>query len=262
MASSKAGARSAEGAGRGAGLGRSGQRGLASLAHVARVRAADDVFEQLAGAIVRGEIEPGEAIPPERVLAEQFGVSRLIVRQALHRLEEMQLVRVRQGGASIALDPARASDIRLIGLLYRMELAPAQSAAVERDMVEKQYLQGLSLIDVASRRASDDERAGILEMANGFDEASATEADLARFEQRFWRAVAAAGKNGIYVREVDWWYEHVPEPPRTPAADAPIATRIGFYRELARRLAEREQPTAYYLAATAPALDALFGSGA
>jgi len=42
----------------------------------------------------------GEAMPPERQLAEQFGVSRLTLRKALERLEAQGLVRRRQGSGT------------------------------------------------------------------------------------------------------------------------------------------------------------------
>ncbi len=42
----------------------------------------------------------GEALPPERALAEQFGVSRLTLRKALERLEAQGLVQRRQGSGT------------------------------------------------------------------------------------------------------------------------------------------------------------------
>ncbi|GIW30975.1 MAG: transcriptional regulator [Meiothermus sp.] len=42
----------------------------------------------------------GEAMPPERALAEQFGVSRLTLRKALERLEAQGLVQRRQGSGT------------------------------------------------------------------------------------------------------------------------------------------------------------------
>jgi DNA-binding FadR family transcriptional regulator len=225
---------------------------------------ADEVFDDLAGAILRGELPPGSALPPERVLAERFGVSRIIARQGVHRLAEMGLVRVRQGGATVVLDPHEATDLRVLALFYRF--APrsggrgAHSRADVSDMIEKQYLQGLSIVEVASRRASTTSLQAVRELV---ERVAATPADLARFagfEERFWRMLAVAGKNRIFRMEVGWWYEALPERPlaRAVAAASP-AVRIGFYRELARRLAEDDAPTEYYLAIVRPILDAQIG---
>lgn len=51
-------------------------------------------------ALVAGQWHPGEALPSERDLAEQFKVSRLTLRKALERLENQGLVRRRQGSGT------------------------------------------------------------------------------------------------------------------------------------------------------------------
>jgi DNA-binding FadR family transcriptional regulator len=63
-----------------------------------RIRAASDetktqqIFNQIASAILAGKFARGDAITSERALAEQLGVSRNIVRNAYRRLEEQGLV--------------------------------------------------------------------------------------------------------------------------------------------------------------------------
>jgi GntR family transcriptional repressor for pyruvate dehydrogenase complex len=232
---------------------------LARRGHVA-----DDVFDSLAGAILRGEMLPGSVLPPERVLGERFGVSRIIARQGVHRLAEMGLVRVRQGGATVVLDPHEATDLRVLALFYRFAprsgVRGAHSRADVADMIEKQYLQGLSIVEVASRRASAGDLRAVREMVEQVAASHRDRAHLAEFEERFWRSLAVAGRNRILRMEVGWWYEALPERPvaRAVAAAAPAA-RIGFYRELARRLADHDAPTDYYLAVVRPILDAQVG---
>ncbi|GIW24207.1 GntR family transcriptional regulator [Meiothermus sp.] len=51
-------------------------------------------------ALASGTWKAGEAMPPERALAEQFGVSRLTLRKALERLEAQGLVQRRQGSGT------------------------------------------------------------------------------------------------------------------------------------------------------------------
>src|SRR5687767_1493866 len=113
-----------------------------------RGHAADDIYESLAGAILRGQLLPGATLPPERVLAEQFGVSRIIVRQAVHRLAECGLLRVRQGGATTVLDPQQAADLRVLELDYR--LGPGSPRDVY-DFTERQIMQGFSIMYLAER---------------------------------------------------------------------------------------------------------------
>jgi DNA-binding transcriptional regulator YhcF (GntR family) len=63
-----------------------------------RIRAGSDetktqqIFNQIASAILAGKFTRGDAITSERALAAQLGVSRNIVRNAYRRLEEHGLV--------------------------------------------------------------------------------------------------------------------------------------------------------------------------
>jgi DNA-binding FadR family transcriptional regulator len=60
-------------------------------------KAAELVSRSLRNQIIRGEIDEGDALPPESVLMQQFGVSRPTLREAVRILESEQLVTVRRG---------------------------------------------------------------------------------------------------------------------------------------------------------------------
>lgn len=55
------------------------------------------VTEHLRGLIHRGEISPGDRLPPEREFAEQLGVARISLREAIKTLQEDGYVEVRRG---------------------------------------------------------------------------------------------------------------------------------------------------------------------
>jgi DNA-binding FadR family transcriptional regulator len=156
------------------------------------------------------------------------------------------------------LDPGDAGDIRLIGLYYALDPGGERARAIRRDAIEKQSLQGLSLIEVCARRGTLTEKRAILELVLAFDTARATEQTFRAFEESFWRAVSRAGKNRIFEMEIVWWYETLKDGrPRSETTHS-LALRVGFYRELAQRLASGKGATAYYLEVTGPQLDALF----
>lgn len=58
-------------------------------------------------AILRGELGPGERLPPERELAVQLGVSRLTLRVALATLDAAGLISVRHGSGYLVRDFVR-----------------------------------------------------------------------------------------------------------------------------------------------------------
>lgn len=64
----------------------------------------DQIVEQLEHMLLEGSFLPGQKLPTERELAEQFDVSRPSVREALQKLEVKGLVSRKQGGGTFVRD--------------------------------------------------------------------------------------------------------------------------------------------------------------
>lgn len=90
---------------------------MSFLKPLAKKSLAQSVFEQLRSAIVQGEVDAGEALPSERVLAEHLGVNRQAVREGLKRLEQAGLVAIHQGGATRVLDFRETAGLELLGAM-------------------------------------------------------------------------------------------------------------------------------------------------
>ena len=66
----------------------------------------DFVVSQVSELISRGELRPGDRLPPERELALRLGISRPSLRAGLRSLIAMSVLRARQGsGTYIAEGP-------------------------------------------------------------------------------------------------------------------------------------------------------------
>jgi DNA-binding FadR family transcriptional regulator len=74
----------------------------------------DTVYEQLMDRIVDRRLSPGSELPAERLLAEQLGVNRGAVREALKRLQQAGLIQIRQGGNSVVLDYESEGGLELL----------------------------------------------------------------------------------------------------------------------------------------------------
>jgi DNA-binding FadR family transcriptional regulator len=102
-----------------------------ALKPVPRRSVTDDVFDQIAAEVVRGDLPAGEPLPSERRLAEVLGVSRPSVREALKRLGHAGLVDVRQGDATTVRDFRRTAGLDLLPQLLmaggRVDLPTARS---------------------------------------------------------------------------------------------------------------------------------------
>ena len=217
---------------------------------IERKHAADEIFDQLSAAIVRGDFPVGQPLPPERELAEQFGVSRTIARQAVHRIAELGLVRVRQGGATIVQDSSRSTDVRLLAMRFRVNPRTDQQ---KQEFLERRMLEGFALVQLASYRATAEDIATIEVLIDGFAERGSTEEEGPAFERTFWTAMAEATHNQFYIGQLAFW-NHLVEERGREAADSsiPAATRVMFYRELVRRIAGGLDAPQFYLDTVRP----------
>lgn len=66
-------------------------------------KVSNQIAEQIRASILAGEFAPGDKLPPERELAEMFGVSRPSVREALNILASSGLVMSYQGGGTVVM---------------------------------------------------------------------------------------------------------------------------------------------------------------
>src|SRR5437879_9494581 len=71
------------------------------LEPVRKTRIYEEVASQIQRLITDGRLRPGDHLPPERDLAEMFGVSRTSVRDAIRVLEMGGLVEPRHGEGTI-----------------------------------------------------------------------------------------------------------------------------------------------------------------
>jgi len=86
-----------------------------AMYEIHRQSLSDQVYHYIKRMILSGEIRGGEKIPEEKV-AQQFGVSRTPIREALNRLEEYGLIRIkpRSYAVVVALEPQEASQLAII----------------------------------------------------------------------------------------------------------------------------------------------------
>jgi len=79
------------------------------------------IAEQIRSSILAGEFNPGEKLPPERELAEMFGVSRPSVREALNILTSSGLVETYQGGGTLVRSLVESSAGMPLSELIRID---------------------------------------------------------------------------------------------------------------------------------------------
>ena len=153
----------------------------APLQPLATARRADEVFERLRSRILSGALRPGEQLPTERELAEALGVNRASVREAVKRLEFLELVEVVHGQGTFVRELGESSALQLVEALLR------DGRTVTRDLMaqllEFRRHTTLHVAELAACNRTPDQlaRAAALlvrEAADGADPKSALEIDI------------------------------------------------------------------------------------
>ncbi|HBM60515.1 GntR family transcriptional regulator [Salipiger marinus] len=123
------------------------------------IRTAESIFDTLVGRIVAGGMLPGEPLA-EQALAEQFGVSRTPVREALHRLEQASLAE-RGARRAFVVRRMKAADLAdLFEAVGEVESVLAALAASRMTEIERQQM--LALLDEGKSCGEDALRYGAI----------------------------------------------------------------------------------------------------
>ena len=97
------------------------------------------VFLMLRKGITDGSYENGERLPPERNLAQQFGVARGTLREGLRELENAGLVERRQGSGTYVTYGVEDSQPSILGEVSPLELMDSR-LAIEPHVCRKAVL--------------------------------------------------------------------------------------------------------------------------
>ncbi len=117
---------------------------------VRAARASHDIVLQIRAHIFAGKLVPGDRLPSEKELCEQFGLSRITVRDALRVLESQGLISIKvgAGGGAFVADPNGASASDILTDLLRLQ------RATTKELVEARLVIETSLVTFAAQRAT------------------------------------------------------------------------------------------------------------
>ncbi|MEX2631922.1 MAG: FCD domain-containing protein [Tistlia sp.] len=170
-----------------------GAAGGGGLLPLRQARLADQVYELLLLQIARGTFGVGARLPSEPQLCSDFGVSRPVVREALARLRDANIVRSRRGSGSwVEREPSHAfASLAPSGTIAQMVRAyefragvEAEAAALAAGRREKRDLQAMEQAIAALAAALKRDEVG-------------DEPDLA-----FHRAIALATRNPLFSQSI------------------------------------------------------------
>lgn len=164
-------------------------------------RLSDDIVEQLERMILEGTLRAGGRLPAERALAEQFGVSRPSLREAIQKLTAKGLLVSRQGGGNYVVENLGStfSD----PLLHLLESSPE----AQRDLLEFRHTLEASCAYYAAIRATDVDRTRLREAFDALQDCYSRVDEVSRAEEgaadaNFHLAIAEASHNAVLLHTI------------------------------------------------------------
>lgn len=160
-------------------------------------RLSDQVAQQLVQGIKAGQFPAGGKLPTEARLAEQFAVSRTVVREAVSRLKSLGLVDSRQGsGVYITGQGAFAP--------LDFDARHAESRSAVAQMIEVRRALEAEAAGLAAQRCGAADMRRIRQAMLALEKAVARGGDGVEEDLRFHRSVAEAGHNPFLIGTLDY----------------------------------------------------------
>ena len=96
----------------------------------------NDVLKQIIENIQNGELQPGDALPAERILAEEFGISRPALREVLKALSLLGITVSVHGGANYIATDLHSCLTEPLSIIFQMYNSKIQDALQLRGALE------------------------------------------------------------------------------------------------------------------------------
>lgn len=158
----------------------------------------EQIVQQVEESIHKGTLKPGDQLPPERELAEQFGVSRTAVREAVKALREKGLVEAYPGRGTFIMDGASYS-IRL-SLDRMMKVGQAEGSGY---LVEVREILEPEIAALAATRADEEDLAAMRESVAVMNDSKKDPEAFIEADLDFHLALAEAAANPLILSLID-----------------------------------------------------------
>ncbi len=162
-----------------------------------RISLSDNIVEQLTGLIAREVLKPGERIPSEKQLCEQFGVGRTSVREALKSLSVMGILESHAGDGTFV----SANRDRYLERAFQWGLLLDRK--VVNDLGETRLLLESHTTYLAARRATAHDLAAMERAVQGMEESVSDPKRYLEHDLQFHLLIARATQNTIFGKSAE-----------------------------------------------------------
>lgn len=155
----------------------------------------DSVVQQVVRQIVSGALAPGSALPIEPMLAQQFGVSRTVIREAIRVLVSKGLLSVKHGSGMWVQPPDHWDN--LDPLILFEQVRTGQDDGLLDELIEARRLMELEAARLAAERRTDAELSDLKVALDGMDRAVDAPDEYTRLDVEFHDIILTAARNRV-----------------------------------------------------------------
>ncbi len=164
-----------------------------SLSSQERATTAESVVDQLKEMIHRGELSPGDRLPPERDLAKMLGVSRPTLRAGIRSLTAVGVLQSRQGAGTFVSEAEESPTLDSSPL----KMMAALHGFTSDEMFEARLALEMSIAAMAAERATSEQITLLSEQIAGMYASLNDPEQYLVHDMRFHQTIAAASNNRI-----------------------------------------------------------------
>ena len=161
-------------------------------------RLAQEVARHCLLRIVNEDYQPGSVLPTENDLADSFGVSRVVVHEALQILSSKSVLDVRQGRQAIVTPQGQWDPLDTEILLCLFEAGKLGPLA--RDMVQVRKILEVEAAGAAAEKATDEEVTTLEHLLAQMLAHHEQQAEYYDLEDRFHRCIWQACRNVLLIQ--------------------------------------------------------------
>ena len=164
---------------------------LDSLTKIKIEKPVDKIIGQIRSLITSGALKPGDKLPPERKLAEHFGVGRASVRDAIKKLEFYGILKTQPQSGTIV---AGIGIVALEGLITDVLHMSEKDFS---DLVETRVILEQQTAYLAALRRTDEDVVQMTNALNAYNEKIKSGQPAVEEDLLFHLKIAEASKNAV-----------------------------------------------------------------
>lgn len=205
---------------------------------IGKICVSDEVLEQIKSQIISGEWPSGTKIPGENELARMFQVSRVSVREAIHRLVGMGVLNVKRGEGTYVTEMLPSEYFSSLLPLLMVEGPDLL------DILEFRAIIEVHSAGIAAKRSNDEDLKLMEDVISKMESKKGDIKEFAKEDLNFHNAVALATHNSVIIKVNAIIYDMMKVAMEKIVTVSGVEGGLYYHRKILEAIRNRDDQTA------------------